>query len=531
MKFSKNKKLLLIAVCAFIVMLLSTVSYAYFTASVNGNNTAQSTVITTGNMKLLLTDGAEVKLQNALPGSSVTKTFKVKNIGTVASKYDVYLSEIINTFEDKNDLVYTLTSTTGCPNITETVMPSVVGEQSKIISSCNINPNIEHEYTLTITFKEDNTNQDDNKGKRYSAKISINEYIEKEINIASQIVDLKTYGATDLEYDGVDTLGEYGTEDNNLRYVGANPNNYVYFNCTTTNPNEMNDETCEKWRIIGAFNNVEDENENSNMRVKILRDDLLNYDYYNKLGSYSWDTSDNTVNSGTGINQWGASEGYEGADLMRELNTDYLGNITVGNDGNWYNQEENKKESSMPTNTINATSQNMIQTVKWNTGAVSIATYDDNEDDRINQANIVYKDERSNDVERYCEYDEYCNDSVNRTNSWIGKIGLIHVSDYLYSTSGNQELSRTECFNKNNFDYWNRESDCGANTWMLAEEWYFTIDSSYNNNNIYLIRYDGYIDEIFPAYSVAVRPSLYLKNNVSIVSGNGSESNPYKLTM
>ena len=35
------------------------------------------------------------------------------------------------------------------------------------------------------------------------------------------------------------------TEENNLRYIGANPNNYVSFN------NEL-------WRIIGVMNNIDD---------------------------------------------------------------------------------------------------------------------------------------------------------------------------------------------------------------------------------------------------------------------------------
>ena len=32
---------------------------------------------------------------------------------------------------------------------------------------------------------------------------------------------------------------------------------------------------------------------------------------------------------------------------MRELNTDYLGNITVGTDGKWYNGRNNLKEESI----------------------------------------------------------------------------------------------------------------------------------------------------------------------------------------
>ena len=164
-------------VIAFLILTITTIaSYAYFSASVNGNNDAYNTVITTGTMQLLLTDGEQITLDNAIPRSSLTKTFKVKNTGTVATNYSIYFTDLINTFTDKNDLVYTLTSPTGCQNSNEKLVPSETGEEAIIVSSCQINSNQEHEYTLNITFKEDNTNQDDNKGKIFSAKISVNKY-------------------------------------------------------------------------------------------------------------------------------------------------------------------------------------------------------------------------------------------------------------------------------------------------------------------------------------------------------------------
>ena len=66
--------------------------------------------------------------------------------------------------------------------------------------------------------------------------------------------------------------------DNNgdYRYYGANPNNYVTFND-------------ESWRIIGAFNNVDDGTGKKETRLKIIRDE--------SIGKYSWDSSASTVNS------------------------------------------------------------------------------------------------------------------------------------------------------------------------------------------------------------------------------------------
>ena len=53
------------------------------------------------------------------------------------------------------------------------------------------------------------------------------------------------------------------TADNNLRYIGANPNNYVRFND-------------ELWRIIGVFNNIDNGTGTLESRLKIIRDEPYN---------------------------------------------------------------------------------------------------------------------------------------------------------------------------------------------------------------------------------------------------------------
>ena len=52
------------------------------------------------------------------------------------------------------------------------------------------------------------------------------------------------------------------TVDNNLRLIGAEPNNYVAFN------NEL-------WRIIGVMNNIDDGTDTKETRLKIIRDELI----------------------------------------------------------------------------------------------------------------------------------------------------------------------------------------------------------------------------------------------------------------
>ncbi len=77
------------------------------------------------------------------------------------------------------------------------------------------------------------------------------------------------------------------------RYIGANPNNYVYFN-----GNEL-------WRIIGVFT-VEGENEIFQQRIKIIRNNHLD----NRM---AWNTN--------GTNEWGS------ASLNTYLNGDYYDSI------------------------------------------------------------------------------------------------------------------------------------------------------------------------------------------------------------
>ena len=191
MELSKNKKLLLIVVSAFLVCIISTVSYAYFTATVAGNAQAQATVIQTGHMEVTYAEGNVIGTSsNMLPGNYIEKTFTVENTGTVDTSYSIYLNDVRNTFVTKSDLVYELITEDG----------RVVGQitcpdsNTAIATNINIPVNTTHHYTLRITFKETNLNQDDNKGKLFKARIGL---VEEEATLAYTIVsgDLDTVGS------------------------------------------------------------------------------------------------------------------------------------------------------------------------------------------------------------------------------------------------------------------------------------------------------------------------------------------------
>ena len=160
------------------------ISYAYFSLNVIGNDTAKNNKIVTGNLELTFTDTEEISLNNMLPGDSVTKTIKVTNTGSKEVGYNVgwtdYENGIIN-----NELIIegtckrlnsSNTEEGTCNNVSK---KAITG--SNVISNIQIEPNVTHEYTLTITFKETNKPQNYNKNKSFNGKLNITESTAKTV--------------------------------------------------------------------------------------------------------------------------------------------------------------------------------------------------------------------------------------------------------------------------------------------------------------------------------------------------------------
>ena len=169
--FDKKKYFILLGlIVLMIIATISVTTYAYFSIA---NQVGNENVITSGSMRLKLTDGPQITAENMIPGDTVTKTFTVENTGDIDAKYDIYLSELVNTFADQTDLVYQIVSNDGGYNTTlDQQVPAV---SSKIINQYDISPGEVHSYTLIIKFLSKNENQNDNQGKEFKAKVSINE--------------------------------------------------------------------------------------------------------------------------------------------------------------------------------------------------------------------------------------------------------------------------------------------------------------------------------------------------------------------
>ena len=291
-------------------------------------------------------------------------------------------------------------------------------------------------------------------------------------------------------------LKKDNTEDKNIRYYGANPNNYVRFN------NEL-------WRIIGIFGN----------NVKLIRSE--------KIGNLSWDSSESSINSGWGVNEWSQS------DLKNYLNTMYYGGAEVTCYGG-----RNNTTTTCPTNKLDDASKSLIDNHTWNTGAIdgTDATISNQETFALNTVPF-YNAERGSVNGKICSSGIACNDTVERTTTWTGYVGLPYPTDWAYASS---ESACETNMNAGDIDFDNQifNMTCKKNNWMhhgtttdIEDATWFMSPYAYPDfaYNVWRVFGDGFADNHFAADPLSAFPTIYLKSNILIESGKGTSSDPYIL--
>ena len=355
-------------------------------------------------------------------------------------------------------------------------------------------------YTLYIWIDGENyTNPNTMMNKTFSFKLHADGEgaVMKGYTAADYITDLYTEAAKEtvtnnsIDYSTApsvslmnDRLG--GTTENlnggNIRYYGASPNNYIYFNCSDFN--NQTSSTCELWRIIGVFDN----------KVKIMRNE--------SLGPLSWDYDKNDDSSKTTYdNDWST------ATLQKLLNGNYY-------NGNGIITYYSTGSGTLPTTVSldmtsigikNAETRNMIaETTYYLGGYSSNGIY----------SNQIYGYERGTTV------------YTGRPTTWIGKIALAYSSDYSYAVDLNQ-CTKTL--------YYYNESTCTSNNWMktILGFAYLLTPYSTRGNYVWVVLKTGFVN--YGGGSSAATnggmPVLYLNSDIRIESGDGSSSNPYKLSV
>ena len=520
------KKTYIVIASAIMILfcLMYSVSYAYFSVKVtndfNGGNKG-STVIGSDTVKdIIISDGTKVTSQNMLPGDTVTSNFTVQNQNAASICFGLVWTDVLNEFNRKQDLVFTLKEENGDTLLENVEFPST--NNQTIIEGLSIPAKTTKKYILTVTYKNVNEDQTTDMNKKFHATIT-GKVTECKKPTATETITTLVSGANKSSTDVYTvpnktsdsctyTLAYDGTSDNNLRYVGANPCNYVKVD------NEI-------WRIIGVMNNIDDGTGKKEARIKLIRNESIEE-------AYSWDSSETSVNSGYGINEWSQ------ADLMKLLNPGYESESVGGSlyynnsSGNCYFDHSNATKACYFTNSgLKTNLKNLVGNTLWNTGSNDGVTYTYN--------NIItnkfYELERSSNNGKICTYGMYCGDTVIRTTTWNGKIGLMYPSDYGYATSGGSTSNRTSCLNKELYN-WNSSSysDCKNNDWLYnltKSQWTISphANSSVAANGVFFVSITGSVSYTSANAAVMVRPSVYLISKTAILGGEGTLENPYEI--
>ena len=314
-----------------------------------------------------------------------------------------------------------------------------------------------------------------------------------------------TNNSINYQYDTTNNLMK--DVGDNIRYYGASPNNYIYFNCSDYS--NQSSSTCETWRIIGVFNgkvklirnnsigimsydndeedtylqSIARDNDGNNSRVELLNYNINDEEAIIKLAP--------EPTGGKGQND------YSKSSLQKILNNYYYNSLK-------YTGKYTYDFTS--TGFKNDTTRNMVAEITYNLGG--------HDSDSV-YSNQIYGYERGTTVY-----------SGNAT-TWTGKLAVAYPSDYGYAA----DLSLCQ---QNSFGYDN--STCTANNWMKnilgtsSNGWLLTPYSGDADNAWYVFS-SGRVGGS-AAYGVdGVAPVLSLTSELDIGSGTGTSSNPYQLSV
>ena len=485
----KNKRILLAVLLISVFLIITGITYAYFSLVVSGNDVAETINVSTTKIELKYTDGKEINVSNIEPGWTTTKTITVENTGNEEAYYALGWQKLYNEIQ-KDELVIRSTCissgvTGGTCSSTDNV---VIPQTSEVNAAANkvlypykenvlILPGETHTYTITIEFiNYTDKHQNYNQGKRFYGVLGAAESTKKLPTLANYLIDnYSTLGLTEIEQTATGNQN-YNTIE--YRYQGKTPNNYITFN------GEQN-----VWRIIGVFEVETPQSDGTytkENKVKIVRD---------KIGGVAWDRK----GSSDYYNDWTTST------LMTTLNS-----------GDYYN-----RTGIYASNGLTDNAKNQISSTKWYLGNVVFTR-----NVGYGTTKEIYTQERSTSVW-----------SGNKQ-TWDGKVALIYPSDYMYASSA--------CYNddtKKGLDYGNcqynqtcatdyRSETCKSTNWLLdTSNWFWAVSPSSIISSLAMgVNSTGYVNYNYTDDSSGgLCQSVYLDSSVKYIGGDGTAEKAFEI--
>ena len=502
-KIKDKSKMYMILGISFLVLAVLGSAYAYYKYVIA---TINVDTITRGlDYYINYTKGTDITSSTLSPGTDYTSgnnlsvtLYKKDNTYTIYGHIYLDISNISANLSSSNALKYAVLE--GSAKISEGTLGGTSSGESYLLAVNIPLKTTSTKYTVYLWFDETSSKASTAENTSISATVRC-EATMKEIddepytyNAAAYIKSLynsstKTTvinNSINYEYDTTNSLMK--DVGGNIRYYGASPNNYIYFNCSDYS--NQSSTTCETWRIIGVFDG----------KLKLIRG--------SQIGSYSWDNKNESIGAETG----GGKNDWTDARLMKLLNPGYESETTGGSlyynakSGNCYAGEDNATITCNFTSAgiKNDTTRSLIaDTIYYLGGHNSSSVY----------PNQIYEKERGTAV------------YSGRPTTWQGKIALPYQSDYGYAAN------LGKCLDKNLASY--NDATCTSNNWMKAitassSDWLLTSDS----DNAYGVSFISSFGDVYYYNSSTVygiTPVLYLNPEIG-VKGTGSSSAPYQIS-
>lgn len=477
-KFIHSKYLLISLIVLLILLVMATGTYAWFTWR-STNNT--SLTMNIGKLTdVTFNSGNDISTSTLAPVYNYTDgektTFRINNKDTTGASLDYNIKLNITSIASElksSDLKYVLLKDN---TIVKEGSFSTMVVGANTIYSNSISSSGTTNFTFYLYIDGNSENNLNMMNKSLVGSIVV-EAQEKQFETFSTVIEnlmadgekeTVTGKGTDYEYNTTNSIMFDNFE--NYRYYGANPNNYVYFNCDDYS--NQSSSTCEVWRIIGVFNNGI-----LTHQIKIIRNESIGTYQTTEVGNEEIGAFTDSYLSYTLNNEAGSKEATY---WSRTLGT--------------CNLNTNYKCDFSKTGLKNTTTRDLISNVSW---------FIPNSIEGDLYPNKLYQGE------------------IDGSTTAGEMISIMYKSDYGYATDIRKCNIQVNLYNS---------SECTENNWLFlgSREWIMgTTENNYYK--AYIVAENGAVGTYLLTSEANVRPTLYLKTEQTIKSGTGTLADPYQL--
>ncbi|MBR1748305.1 MAG: hypothetical protein IJ743_00750, partial [Bacilli bacterium] len=168
----KNNAKLYIVVASSLLLLITIIYqgvYAYFEAEVINTGVRNTSVATKTLSDLQIIDGTTASSNNMIPGESITQTFQVKNDNDISVCFNLNWENVENTFVNTSDLYVRLSDGAKTIPLSLDTFPTA---NATLASGMKINASTTKNYTLRVGYVNNQDNQVQDMGKKFSGRIT-----------------------------------------------------------------------------------------------------------------------------------------------------------------------------------------------------------------------------------------------------------------------------------------------------------------------------------------------------------------------